>query len=95
MLKAYPDYILEGRMQELADEMQIQRSLRMIIYLFTGILTCIGLANIFASTLGQIHQRKREFARYFSVGLSPKGAAKILVWEAAIVAFRPILLTSD
>ena len=70
---------------------QSQKSLK--IYLFTVILTCIGLANIFASTLGQIHQRKREFARYFAVGLTPKGAAKILAWEAAIVALRPILLT--
>lgn len=43
--------------------------------------------------MGQIHQRKREFARYFAVGLTPKGAAKILAWEAAIVALRPILLT--
>ena len=93
LLTAYPDYAFEGRVQELADEMQIQQGLRMIIYLFAGILTCIGLANIFASTLGQIHQRKREFARYFAVGLTPKGAAKILAWEAAIVAFRPILLT--
>ena len=63
MLEAYPGYAFEGRVQELADEMQIQQGLRMIIYLFTVILTCIGLANIFASTLGQIHQRKREFAR--------------------------------
>jgi len=93
LLTAYPDYAFEGRVQELADEMQIQQGLRMIIYLFAGILTCIGLANIFASTLGQIHQRKREFARYFAVGLTPEGAAKILAWEAAIVAFRPILLT--
>lgn len=93
LLEAYPDYAFEGRVQELADEMQIQQGLRMIVYLFTGILTCIGLANIFASTLGQIHQRKREFARYFAVGLTPKGAAKILAWEAAIVALRPILLT--
>lgn len=93
LLEAYPDYALEGRVQELADEMQIQQGLRMMIYLFTGILTCIGLANIFASTLGQIHQRKREFARYFAVGLTPKGAARILAWEAAIVALRPILVT--
>ena len=93
LLEAYPDYALEGRLQELADEMQIQQGLRRMIYLFTGILTCIGLANIFASTLGQIHQRKREFARYFAVGLTPKGAVKMLAWEAAIVALRPILLT--
>lgn len=44
MLEAYPDYAFEGRVQELADEMQIQQGLRMIIYLFTGILTCIGYA---------------------------------------------------
>ena len=93
LLVAYPDYAFEGRLQELADEMQIQQGLRMIVYLFTGILTCIGLANIFASTLGQVYQRKREFARYFAVGLTPKGAAKILAWEATIVALGPILLT--
>jgi len=93
MLESYPAYAFGGRVRELADEMQIQQGLRMIIYLFTGILTCIGLANIFASTLGQLHQRKREFARYFAVGLTPKGAAKIFAWEAAIVALRPILLT--
>jgi len=93
LLEEYPDYVLEGRVKELADEMQIQQGLRMMIYLFTGILTCIGLANIVASTLGQIHQRKREFARYFAVGLTPKGAVKMLAWEAAIVALRPILLT--
>ncbi|MGN0159932.1 MAG: ABC transporter permease [Lachnospiraceae bacterium] len=93
LLDAYPDYAFEGRVQELADEMQVQQGLRGIIYLFTVILTCIGLANIFASTLGQIHQRKREFARYFAIGLTPKGAAMILAWEAAIIALRPILLT--
>ena len=57
LLEAYPGYAFEGRVQELADEMQIQQGLRMIIYLFTIILTGIGLANIFASTLGQIHQQ--------------------------------------
>ena len=93
LLSSYPGYSMEGRVQELADEMQIQQGLRIIIYLFTVILTGIGLANIFASTLGQIHQRKREFARYFAVGLTPKGAAKILTWEAVIVALCPILLT--
>ncbi len=93
LLLAYPDYVFEGRIEEYENELEIQKGLRMLIYAFTVLLTCIGLANIFASTLGQIHQRKREFARYFAVGLTPKGAAKILIWEAAIVALRPILFT--
>ena len=93
LLLAYPDYAFEGRIEERENELEIQKGLRMLIYAFTGLLTCIGLANIFASTLGQIHQRKREFARYFAVGLTSKGAAKILAWEAVIVALRPILFT--
>lgn len=93
LLLAYPDYVFEGRIEEYENELEIQKGLRMLIYAFTGLLTCIGLANIFASTLGQIYQRKREFARYFAVGMSPKGAAKILAWEAVIVALRPILFT--
>ena len=93
LLLAHPDYAFEGRIEEYENELEIQKGLRMLIYAFTGLLTCIGLANIFASTLGQIHQRKREFARYFAVGMTPKGAAKILTWEAAIVALRPILFT--
>lgn len=93
LLLGYSDYVFEGRIEEREDELEIQKGLRMLIYAFTGLLTCIGLANIFASTLGQIHQRKREFARYFAVGLTPNGAAKILTWEAIIVALRPILFT--
>ena len=84
---------INSRNSKHENELNIQKGLRMLIYAFTGLLTCIGLANIFASTLGQIHQRKREFARYFAVGLTPKGAAKILTWEAAIVALRPIFFT--
>ena len=93
VLLTYSDYVFEGRIEEYENELEIQKGLRMLIYAFTGLLTSIGLANIFASTLGQIHQRKREFARYFAVGMTPKGAAKILTWEAAIVAFRPIFFT--
>lgn len=93
LLTGYPGLALEGRLEEEARENQIQQGLRFVICMFTGLMACVGLANVFASTLGQLHLRKREFARYFSLGLTPKGAAKILAWEAAIVALRPILLT--
>lgn len=35
--------------------------------------------------------RKREFARYLSVGVTPGGLARILAMEACIVGIRPIL----
>lgn len=87
------DCELEGRIEETANDLQMRRGLRMIIAMFAGLMACVGLANVFASTLGQIHQRKREFARYFSLGMTPKDAAKMMIYEAMIVAFRPIILT--
>lgn len=93
LLLDHPTYVLEGRLTAEEHEAQIQKGLRLVICMFAGLMACIGLANVFASTLGQLHQRKREFARYFSVGMTATGAAKVLIWEAVIVALRPILLT--
>jgi len=93
LVSGYPSCTVEGRLEEAEDEAQMQQGLRMLIYLFAGLMASIGIANVFASTLGQLHQRKREFARYFSIGMTPNGAARILAAEAAIVALRPILLT--
>ena len=49
------------------------------------------LSNVFSNTYGHIYQRRREFARYISVSLSPKGVAKILASEALILGFKPVL----
>ena len=40
-----------------------------------------------------IVQRKREFARYLSIGLSPKGMKKILYIEALEISLKPILIS--
>ena len=58
-----------------------------------GLLAIIGLANVFSNTLGYIYQRKREFARYISIGLSPRGIKKILCMEALIIGGKPIVIT--
>lgn len=60
---------------------------------FCGLLATIGIANVFSNTLGFITQRKREFAQYMSVGMSPKGISKIFSIEALVIAGRPLLIT--
>lgn len=57
------------------------------------ILAVIGIANVFANTLGFLSQRKREFARYMSVGMTPAGIRKLFFIEALVVAGRPVLIT--
>ena len=48
---------------------------------------------MFSNTLGFLRQRKREFARYMSVGMTPEGIRKMFAIEALVIAGRPILIT--
>lgn len=54
-------------------------------------LAVIGIANVFSNALGFVQQRKREFARYLSVGLTPGGIRKIFCVEALILVGKPVL----
>lgn len=51
---------------------------KLIIGALCVLLAFIGIANVFSNTLGFIRQRKREFARYMSIGMTPEGMRKCL-----------------
>ena len=53
----------------------------------------IGIANVFSNTLGFLRQRRREFARYMSIGMTPSGIRRLFCIEALVTAGRPILIT--
>ena len=57
-----------------------------------ALLACVGIAGILSATLGQIYQRKKEFARYLSVGVSPKDMQKLLFLEGLFIIGRPFLM---
>ncbi len=59
---------------------------------FCVLLAVIGIGNVFSNTLGFVRQRKREFARYLSVGLTPEGIRKMFCIEALVLA-GPALIT--
>ena len=63
-----------------------------IVSIFCVLLAVIGIGNVFSNTLGFVRQRKREFARYMSVGLTPGGMKKIFCVEALVIAGRPMLI---
>ena len=60
---------------------------------FCILLAIIGIGNVFSNTLGFVRQRKREFARYMSIGLTPEELKKMFCAEAAVVVGRPILIS--
>lgn len=85
------NYILENRLVKEQNNNSIRNAYKTVIGALAGLLACIGLANVFSNSLGHIYQRKKEFARYLSLGLSPKGVVKVLAIEAMVLGFRPIL----
>lgn len=84
---------MEGRVDAERSDESMRSGLRLIVGIVAAVLSCVGLSNVFSVALGQIVQRKREFARYLSIGLSPKGMKKILYIEALEISLKPILIS--
>lgn len=84
---------LENRIQEQrTNDTQIQ-GMRTVFGGFCVLLALIGIGNVFSNTLGFVRQRRREFARYMSVGLTPRELKKMFCTEAMVLAGKPILIS--
>lgn len=91
-----PDFTFEteNRIQERIDNDKMIQGFLVIIGSFCILLAIIGIANVFSNTIGFLSQRKREFARYASLGMTPGEMRKILCMEALVTAGRPLLITA-
>lgn len=89
------DYVIESenRIQEYETNGKKIQGMRVIFGGFCVLLAIIGIGDVFSNTLGFVRQRKREFARYMSVGLTPRELKKMFCIEALVIAGRPILTT--
>lgn len=69
------------------------RGLMAVLGGFCVLLAVIGVSNMFSNSLGFVRQRKREIARYLSVGMKPEEIRKMFCIEVLVIAGRPVLLT--
>ena len=83
----------ENRVQERLSNDRLIQGMVMILGSFCVLLAMIGIANVFSNTLGFFRQRKREFARYMSIGLTPQEMRKMFCIEAFVIAGKPLLIT--
>lgn len=83
----------ENRLQERISNDQMIGGYKLVLGGFCVLLAIIGVANVFSNTLGFLRLRKREVARYLSVGLTPGGVAKVFALEALVTAGEPVLIT--
>lgn len=82
---------IENRIQEKRNNDRMFAGMKAILSVFCMLLAVIGFGNVFSNTLGFVRQRKREFARLLSIGLTPAGMKKIFCIEALVIAGRPAL----
>lgn len=89
-----PEYDIESenRIQEKLTNDRMIKGYMLILGAFCALLAFIGIANVFSNTLGFLNQRKRELARYLSIGLTPAGMRKMFCLEAFVIAGRPVLI---
>lgn len=90
-----PSYetLIENRLQEQLSNDRMISGMQWIFGFFCVLLALIGIANVFSNTLGFLRNRKREFAQYMSIGLTPKQMRKLFCIEAFVIAGKPLLLT--
>ena len=80
-------------MQERLSNDSMMQGMVMVLGAFCVLLAIIGIANVFSNTFGFLRQRKREFARYMSIGLTPQEMRQIFCIEAFVIAGRPLFIT--
>ncbi len=85
------DIEIENRIQARLDNDNMIHGMTMILSVFCILLALIGIGNVFSNTFGFVRQRKREFARLLSVGMTPEGMKKVFCAEALAIAGRPVL----
>lgn len=87
------DLETENRIEERTSNDIMIRGAKIILGAFCGLLAVIGIANVFFNTLSFLRLRKREFAQYLSIGLTPKEMRRMFILEALVIAGKPILIT--
>ena len=83
----------ENRIQEYETNNRQIHGMMAVFGVFCILLAIIGIGNVFSNTLGFVRQRRREFARYMSVGLTPAELKKMFCTETLVIAGRPILIS--
>lgn len=68
-----------------------QNVMNLVVTFLTAFLAVIGLSNVWASILGNLRQRRQEFAMLKSVGLSPRQLWQLLLLEGLTLGLKPLL----
>ena len=83
---------VENRIQDQMEHERAMDGLKVLFGGFCGLLGLMGIANVWANAMGFVQSRRRELARYLSIGMTPGQMWKIFSLEVLALAVRPLAL---
>lgn len=86
-----PNLYVYNLYQSRKQEEQMILLMSVFSYGFIVLISVISIANIFNTISTSISLRKREFAMLKSVGMTPKGFAKMMNYESVFYGFKSLL----
>ena len=69
---------------------QAMLALKILIYGFVTLVTLVGVTSVFNTIHTSMNLRKREFAMLKSIGLTPGGLNKILLFESIVMGIKAL-----
>ncbi len=83
----------ENRIEEEYSNQKMMSGIQYVVGALCVLLAVIGIANVFSYTLCFANERKKEFVRYLSIGMTTKDMVGMFVVEASVIAGRPLFIT--
>lgn len=83
----------ENRIRDEENNSRMIAGFRSVLGAACAYLALIGLAGVFAHTMGFVRLRRREIARYESIGMTPAQMRRMFALEALTLAGRPLLIS--
>ncbi|MCR1972517.1 ABC transporter permease [Clostridium sporogenes] len=87
------DFRIWSLLEEKKHEQLVQKAIAISVFAVALMIGVIGIFNAFSTISNNLRLRKREFAIFRSVGLTPKGLNKILMLEGLFFAVTPIIIS--
>lgn len=85
------DYYNLASNPDLINTLRVLKTTRICLYLIISFIGIIGITSIYNTITTGLSLRKREFGVFRSVGLSPKGFSKIILYESILLSLKTLL----
>ncbi|GAA0748711.1 ABC transporter permease [Clostridium oceanicum] len=87
------DFRISTLLEEKIHEELVHKATGISVFAIALMIGLIGIFNAFSTISNNLRLRKREFAIFRSVGLTPKGLNKMLLMEGLFFGVTPIIIS--